>query len=190
MAPEHREEPLKESRRFSDYKDHVFAFRRCTNLTVFSLEKVDHQLHLTLLVEELRELMLATTKEDQADALADCVVVLMGYHLDGGEHCRVNVADFLTDLETAAAERFIRLGAAFQIVHESNMTKVVRTDGEKHDTEQLYAAKGVTIEWRQPASGIFAAFAANTTEFAPAGKLLKPAGFKPPNWARKSEYLL
>jgi len=176
--------------RYNTYQAAVLQFRRYTCLPIASGSNAIHLLHLKLLLEETVELQLARTLADKADALADCVVVLLGYDIDAGEFAQIDVMQYLRNFEALAADVGIDLPGAFTIVHESNMLKTVRSDKEKHDTEDKYRPQNVVIEWREPSPGIWAAFAAEETSAFPKGKLLKPAGWQPPNWARANEYIL
>ena len=141
--------------------------------------------HADLYQEESRELDTAITLALRADAFADCVVVMAGWCIDYPEKMQ-DWPRFIDDMKQRAWSYGIRLSAAFDIVHKSNMTKIC-TRGEVNETHKKYADMGVSVEFKEVSDGLFACYSAkdhegDLSEFIK-GKLLKSAAYKAPDWS-------
>ena len=79
--------------------------------------------HSDMYQSEARELDLAATKAQSADAIGDMVVVKSGWCIDFPEKMNDWPA-FHKQMETLAAFNGVNLKAAFNIVHASNLTKI------------------------------------------------------------------
>lgn len=164
------------------YLEQVKLFRDACGI-----HQVDNDLHLNLLDEESKELALASARNDRAqiaDGFADCLVVYCGWELDGNPP--IPYSDWIKTWVDKCRVFQIDLLPAFEIVHKSNMSKLC-TEADIQPTIRKYDALDVEIEWKNPSDGLFAPFAANDTEHAPRGKLLKGIGYQSPGWESTRE---
>ena len=88
-------------------------------------------------------------------------------------------------MEDKARKAGINLRGAFDLVHESNMSKLC-TDDDIKPTIEKYKALGVSLEWREVGDGLYSAHTSNETEHAPVGKLMKPISYKKPDWSMRN----
>lgn len=152
-----------------NYLEKVKEFRSLTGIN-----GQPEELHDKLIREELAEL---------ADALADSVVVACGAHSDHPDrYSKGRLMSWLLGLEMAAAHADINLGAAFGIVHRSNMSKLCTRD-EIEATERKYDDLGVTVEFTEVSDGMYACRSACDHPDYPRGKLLKSVGYQSPDWS-------
>lgn len=151
-----------------NYLEKVKEFRAATGLDAGQ----PVELHDKLIREELSEL---------ADALADSVVVVAGKRADG----LMSDAEYRHSIGHIMESAYwvgINLEAAFNIVHESNMSKLCTTD-ELKPTMAKYEELGVTLEIKPVQDGLFAVFSATDHPDYPKGKLLKSVGYHAPDWS-------
>jgi hypothetical protein len=154
------------------------------------IHQIDNELHLNLLNEESMKLALAAAKNDidqVADAFADLVVVYTGWQIDAEPP--IEYECWLNIMEDKARKAGINLRGTFDLVHESNMTKLCSTE-EIQPTIDKYKSLGVELEWREVGDGLWSAHAANDTEHAPRHKLLKPTSYKKPDWSKREQWEL
>lgn len=158
-----------------NYLEKVKEFRAATGLDAGQ----PVELHNALIREELAEL---------ADALADSVVVWCGKCADGWiDHGLLELE--ICAISRAAAEAGVHLDAAFNIVHESNMSKLC-TPGEIEPTRSKYNALGVAVEFRQVSDNLFGCYSLGGHPGYPKGKLLKSVGYHAPRWNESDAWLL
>ena len=178
--------------------DKVAEFRKAAGLSIGSGDNVNHKLHHALFAEEYNELSESRTLADKADSYADQLVVIAGYFLDCGgngnwqpvkEFGGMSYYDVVDELEDEAEDQGIYLNAAFDIAHQSNMTKF--TDDFSAITQAIedYLRKGIAVEAKET-GGLWAVFSVkdqfvNGKDY-PQGKLLKPATYNEPDWSNKS----
>ena len=153
---------------------------------MIGLVQPDAKTHSDMYQSEARELDLATTKADAADALADMVVVMSGWCVDFPEKTE-NWGAFYKQMETLSAFRGVNLRATFDIVHASNITKICTKD-EVRGTIAKYQELGIEVEFKEPSDGVFIAYSTHDQwdEFSndyPQGKMLKSINYKSPDWS-------
>src|SRR5690554_457148 len=152
-----------------NYLEKVKEFRNLTGIN-----GQPEELHDKLIREELAEL---------ADALADSVVVACGANSDHPERYSKGWLDgWLLDLQMAATHADIKLDAAFEIVHRSNMSKLCTLD-EIEATERKYNDLGVFVEFDLVSDGLYACRSACDHPDYPRGKLLKSVSYQAPDWS-------
>ncbi len=164
-----------------------------------------------LVEEEVKELIAAKTPEDELDGLADIQVVvggmaarcgidlrdlspirekiLLGLHNAKQAASPTALRDALDQIEAYVALYAIRRGfnlaAAFDLIHENNMSKLCRDEDEARETVAYYA--------KQHAEGLAAqTYAKPTARQAPDGswmvfdedrkKILKAVSWRPPTF--------
>lgn len=174
------------------YLNHVRQMREAACLSLDSGINADHTLHLQLYAEELDEFLKACAEGDKrakADALGDVVVVASGYHLDAGEHARINFKRAVEHAALAATVEGINLPGAFLLIHESNMSKLCHED-QLEPTRLKYAAQGIDVEFRPAGEGLWSPFALNSNGAIPAGKWLKGVGYHEPDWSKLEAWRL
>lgn len=178
--------------------DKVAEFRKAAGLSIGSGDNVNHKLHHALFAEEHNELADAKQLSDKADSYADQLVVIAGYFLDCGgngnwkpvkEFVGMDYYAIVDALEDEAEDQGIYLNAAFDIVHQSNMTKFTKDLSVIKQTIDDYMDKGIYVEAKET-NGLWALFSAkdqfvNGKDY-PKGKLLKPITYKEPDWLNKS----
>ena len=163
-----------------NYLEKVKEFRTATGLDAGQ----PIELHDKLIREEWEELFRAAYSLDRAgvaDGIADIMVVTCGKYLDGYTVYR-EIESEIWKLDDCARAWRINLDAAFQLVHESNMSKLCTTD-ELKPTMAKYEAIGVTLEIKPVQDGLFAVFSATDHPDYPKGKLLKSVGYHEPDWS-------
>jgi Phosphoribosyl-ATP pyrophosphohydrolase len=166
---------------YPDYVKMVKKFRE-----TFGLKQDDPKLHDKLFNEEAEELFQAQKDQDKAevaDAICDLLFVWIGKDIDVGVPMEQTHA-FFEDMKGIARDAGIYLPAAFEMVYESNMSKLC-TKEEVVPTWNKYLPLGVNIEHKEVSDGLYAVYATNDTEHAPKGKLLKSVGFFEPKWEAK-----
>jgi hypothetical protein len=176
------------------YLKHVRDFRSLTGLPLDSGADADHTLHLMLLAEESLEYASADDLAGRADALADSLVVACGYLLDAGElHVRIDVAGIIAELERVAIRDGVNLAAAFLLVHESNMSKLIVGERELRATQAKYESIGVPVEFMHVGEStwgpVMAAYCSEDCSL-PKGKLLKGASYHQPDWSVPEIWML
>ena len=168
--------------------DDIFEFRSTFDLPVEDPESLDSKadtLHTSLIIEELTELAEAPDKVEQADAIVDSVYVLMGrqVHL-GAKTIADNIAiSYVVDLFLNVAGNLnIDFMPCWQEVHDSNMSKVCKTEQEYQATEAFYAEQGITLTASKKGGFIIAKSAHDVTldgKTIRAGKVLKNVNYRP-----------
>ena len=153
---------------------------------MIGLVQPDEKTHSDMYQSEARELDLATTKAEAADALADMVVVMSGWCVDFPEKEK-DFPRFIEKMETLSEFNGVNLKAAFDIVNASNITKIC-TEDEITPTIIKYKKIGIKIEFKEPSDGIFVAYSVKDQwdEFSndyPAGKMLKSINYQAPDWS-------
>ena len=162
-----------------NYIEKVREFRNLLGI------KQREAVHAALYQEESSELDTAKTLALRADGFADCVVVMAGWCIDHPEKMQ-DWPRFIDDMKQRAWSYGIRLSAAFDIVHKSNMTKICTAD-EIDDTYYKYFGMGVEVEFTEVSDGLFACYSAKNhtgdlSDFIQ-GKLLKSVSYKAPDWS-------
>lgn len=178
----------------------VLEMRQAGGLSVFSGLDVDHNLHQRLIADEKKELEDATTLADRADNHADVLVFQLGYVIDiaGSEAHLFSDSGLLWEachcIEWCIAkcnEDGINHREAFRLVHESNLSKLVKAD-EIEDTSLKYGKCNVVF--KEVSNDLFSCFAARTFhyngELIPKGKWLKSTGFFAPRWEEDKSWIL
>lgn len=157
------------------YSD-VLEFRTAMHLQSGGVVSADDlELHNALVLEEMVELVEADTLVDQLDAIIDILYVQVGklihYSVKNIEH------DSLIALMVSAGNALnMPMQAAWDAVHESNMTKLVKSEQDYHDTVVAYKLQGTTVS-DMPESFPSPVYSAGGTH--PKGKLLKAASYRP-----------
>jgi hypothetical protein len=165
----------------------VAHFRTITGLPMYSYQSpqlgaISHPLHLSLLVEEFEELAGAQTLADEADALADIVVIASGYYLDAGPHTTIDAIKMIRHTYKIATHRGINLVGAFNLVHESNMSKVCDY-ATAIATQAMFAREHQLATYvKEVAAGEWAVYSGQDDKVYPRGKLLKPLSYFKPRW--------
>lgn len=178
----------------------VLEMRQAGGLTVFSGVDVDHALHRRLISDEEREICEAKTIADHADNHADVLVFQLGYVLD-----MANSFDFAEKEPGLWQKAYnyvdeymlkchvdgISHREAFRLVHESNLSKLVKAD-EIEGTSLKYGKCNVVFH--EVSNDLFSCFAAqqfhHNGELIPKGKWLKSTGFFAPRWKEDKSWIL
>lgn len=166
------------------YLDMVSEFRAATALPMNSGDACNHALHMDLFASENREFLTAETEAQRADGLADMLVIWAGYQVDGTPPVPFSLK--LREFQAWANHFRINLLGAFQVVHESLMTKVCKAE-DVEPTRQKYEALGMEVEFRETVDGRYGCFCVKDPhgalgEVTPPGKLLKPTCYRSPDW--------
>ncbi|MBV7317435.1 nucleoside triphosphate pyrophosphohydrolase family protein [Shewanella sp. NIFS-20-20] len=166
----------------------ITEFRHAFELPVAATEAMETgscQLHTSLIVEEMTELAQAANKIEQADALVDCVYVLMGrlVHLGAQAYdSRPDLAHMLDTLLQVARNLAIDFMPCWDEIHQSNMSKLCQSESELTATQAFYAAKGVRLNaFAKGGAWIVKCAADAMLDNKPirAGKVLKSVGYRP-----------
>lgn len=158
------------------YEQRVRHFRNLFGM------KQGEEVHDKLFFEELDEYQQAKCLAEKADALADMMVVLVCAECEGFQRWQRISAVF----DQAEAEG-IDLKKAFDIVMDSNMTKLVKED-EIEATEAKYALIGVPVMFKQVGESLFSVYSLEDSTGSdgkeyPAGKLLKSSSYREQDWS-------
>ena len=153
---------------------------------MIGLVQPDAKTHSDMYQSEARELDLATTKAEAADALAYMMVVMCGWVIDIPEKA-AHLESFKKTIDTLCEFNGVNLKAAFDIVHASNMTKIVTYD-DMSKTAKKYKNIGIEIEFKEPSHKVLIAYSTHDQwdEFSndyPQGKMLKSINYKSPDWS-------
>lgn len=141
-------------------------------------------LHRALFDEENEEFYDATCDSEVADALADMIFIWCGALLDLKKPIYRTDEWLWTYVQDQAEIVGIDLRGAFDLVYESNMSKLC-TINDIAPTIAKYEALGVTVDFRQISNDLFAVYSDCDHVDYPRGKLLKPVSFKEPDWSRE-----
>lgn len=145
----------------------------------------DPLLHKALFLEEFRELVLAKSDVDKADAIIDMIVVYYGMYQDTGL-TPLNPESFWGMVNAYTRELKFDLIKGFDVVMESLESKLCPSEAVMPTTE-LYEEMGVDARFifagKSPeGTAVYRVIAMNDTDYAPAGKLLKPVTYQAPQW--------
>lgn len=173
---------------YSRMYDDVLEFRQAFDLPLTWPASNDKALHDRLRLEEFEEAVLADTHVKRLDALVDSAYVTLGELVQRGFHSLETAQQdayhlyFYLNLLIRTAHRLkFDFAGGWAEVHRANMDKLVDANNQQA-TNELYAAKGIMVEYTSTAlPGKYIAKAGNTTADVNAGKLLKPANHKAPN---------
>jgi hypothetical protein len=169
------------------YQD-ITEFRTCFVLPVNDAASLDAKadtLHSSLIIEELTELAEADCRIEQADAIVDCVYVLMGRLVHLGAQSvtdRLEISYLIDLLLCVAQNRGIDFAPCWEEVHASNMSKVCRSEAELAETVAFYAKQGVEIVGSKQGDFIVAKCAKDVQmagKWVRQGKVLKSVYYKP-----------
>ncbi|MEZ9709720.1 nucleoside triphosphate pyrophosphohydrolase family protein [Vibrio breoganii] len=142
-------------------------------------------LHSSLIVEELSELADSHSIEDMADALIDSCYVLSGRLVEQG--CTYETADpgilyFMDILMRVAEVKRIDFYAGWQLVHESNCTKLCDSVEQAEQTIAVYGEKGIKAEYLPRGDAYMVVCSQDSHmhdgKFVKAGKRLKSIGYR------------
>ncbi len=156
----------------------VKQFHETFNHPVGDTELKHRQLRIKLIFEELQELSQAMdVKKTFLDLCEEVVSDEYGRYInfiniknerelnripvleDGNNIDEVETMDALSDIEYVLAGSVVQMGmhtnfeTAFDRVHESNMSKMCRTQKELDDTLQYYKEKGVDVFYEEKNGG-------------------------------------
>lgn len=163
----------------------VKAFRDAVGLTQNTPE-----LHRKLFDEEQQEFYDAESDADVADALADMIFIWCGAMLDLKRPIYRDEEWFWSYVQYQAQIAGINLKGAFDLVYESNMSKLC-IHSEIYETIHKYDQIGVLIDFKPVEHELFAAYSAydqtgkDGKEY-PEGKLLKSCRYHEPDWSKES----
>ncbi len=150
----------------------------------------DESLHLGLYRSEMVELSLAETNIKRLDALVDGCYVLFGALVHQGnrtialaikdspiEYAKIEDLLFINE-QTFTIEQFDQ---AWDIIHQSNLSKICTTEEDKKQTLDKYKALKVPCKaYKTPKGWVVKATkdCQVGTDFIPAGKFLKSVSYK------------
>lgn len=166
-------------------------FRRLFDLPVEmprAITSKEDGLHTALAVEELKELALANTHIDRLDAIVDTIYVMMGRAVqEGWISLRDNPGFYhAIDLLLQVGQSFdYDVLAAWDIIHQSNMSKVCDTIEIAELTYEHYQAMGIDtrIEWSEHGNKYLIKVAKEYTDdkdnLVRVGKVLKSVHYTP-----------
>lgn len=179
----------------SDYAlDKVKEFRTVSGLPCDNGVTAQHDLHHKLFKEEFEEYNVATTLAEKADSYADQLVVAAGYQLDAGndyfvpfpQYPKYDYEQVVKAITNLSSKDGIDIRKAFDIAHNSNMTKFTGSFDVATESVDWYAAKGICTQIRKT-NGIWAIYSSKNQDVGgkhyPEGKLLKMTCFVEPDWS-------
>jgi len=179
----------------ADYAlEKVKEFRTASGLPCDNGVMANHDLHHKLYTEEFNEYHEATDDSEKADSYADQLVVAAGYQLDAGTDYFVPFPQWpkrdywqiVEHIKNLSQLDGIDILEAFNIAHNSNMTKFTKDHSVITESVDWYNAKGIEVTAKKT-NGYWALFSAKDQSVGekhyPKGKLLKPLTFVEPDWS-------
>ena len=120
------------------YND-IKEFRAAFNLPINDGDYFDLNLHESLLLEEMEELALSTTRTKQLDAIVDSMYARIGKQVNAGLFEVDPIIEMLYKLTLKMNFKFEK---AWGIIHASNMSKLCVSYEEAEETVKSYIELG------------------------------------------------